>query len=313
MTNANIHRYRVRLIIDRDPRCCWIGIPIRQNNDPPLLWFRHRQVATRGLQAHEELAKDADGVLCTRRQGSRHGWPTCSRAEWARRIGRRGRDERVRNLQRWCVGRSKRYVSAFLCFSLLPQLPRIALHFSHTIGEALEPKKATPRHRRGRRVSPIALDRRRAVSNICQLIYQHSSRKTRKKRPGLKRCVRPAVGITSASHRNTARACVSLHPRQGLPPPGTVPPSVLFRTQAKLPSNGALHRRCQHAFCLRLHDIGATRPSGFAAVRLCAQKILAGPFSCGASLLFVFVVNLRHSWLCIFFEYIADFVSICRQ
>ena len=43
------------------------------------------------------------------------------------------------------MGRSKRYVSAFLCFSLLPQLPRIALHFSHTIGEALEPKKATPR------------------------------------------------------------------------------------------------------------------------------------------------------------------------
>jgi hypothetical protein len=183
MISANIHRYRVRLIIDRDPRCCWVVLPIRQDYDSSLLRLRHSRVATRGLQAREELAQDADGVLCARRQGSGDGWPACSRAERPRRIGRRGRDERVRDLQRWCVGRSKRYVSAFLCFSF-PFLPNhSALHcISATRSEnALEPKKATPRHRRGRRVSPIALDQGRAVSNICQLIYQQSTRKLEEK------------------------------------------------------------------------------------------------------------------------------------
>lgn len=122
---------------------------------------------------------------------------------------------------------------SFLSFPFLHQSPRIALHFSHTIGEALEPKKVTPRHPSWTQGFSIVLDRRRAVSNICQLIYQTSTRENSKERPGPKRCVRPAVGITSASHRNTARACVSLHPRQGLPPPGTVPPSILFRTPGK--------------------------------------------------------------------------------
>jgi len=167
MISANICRYRVCLIIDRDPGCCWIVLPIRQDYDSPLLRLRHCRVATRGLQAREELAQDADGVLCARRQGSGDGWPACSQAEWPWRIGRRGRDERVRHLQRWCVGRSKRYVScfSFLFVFLNPQSLRIALHFSHTIGEALEPEsKATPRHHHimdAGFLPPIALDRAR--------------------------------------------------------------------------------------------------------------------------------------------------------
>jgi hypothetical protein len=169
-TIANFYRYRVRLIIDRNQRCCWIVLPIRQDHDPPLLRIRHCRVAARGLQAREELAQDADGVLCAPRQGSGDGWPACSRAEWPRRIGRRGRDERVRHLQRWCVGRSKRYVSALLlaCFhSFFPSPIHTALHciFSHTIGGSARARRksshSTPPIVDAGFLSPIALDRRR--------------------------------------------------------------------------------------------------------------------------------------------------------
>jgi hypothetical protein len=144
------HRYRLRLVIDRDPRCCWVVLPIRQDNDSPILRLRHRRVAARGLQAREELAQDADGVLCARRQGSGDGWPACGRAERTRRLQRRGRDERVRHLQRWCVGRSKRYVS-FCSFSSLPPSffstsHWIASRLSHAIEKRTSAQKATTRH-----------------------------------------------------------------------------------------------------------------------------------------------------------------------
>ena len=143
MTSANIHRHRVRLIIDRDPRCCWIVLPIRQDYDSPLLWFRHRRVATRGVQTRKELAQDADGVLCARRQGSGDGWAACSRAEWPWRIGRRGRDERVRHLQRWCVGRSKRYVPSLLFFSFSP-IPHHNHSALHCISATRSEERSSP-------------------------------------------------------------------------------------------------------------------------------------------------------------------------
>lgn len=266
MISANIHRYRVRLIIDRDPRCCWVVLPIRQDYDSPLLRLRHSRFATRGFQAREELAQDADGVLCARRQGSGDGWPACSRAERPRRIGRRGRDERVRDLQRWCVGCSKRYVSfALLCFALLllsfpPQSLRIALHFSHTIGECARAEKShttPPSWTQG--FSHCPRSRKSGQQHLPAHLSTLDS-KTSKKSPGPKRCVRPAVGITSASHRNTARACVPLHPRQGLPLSGTALPSILSEPRENSLPDGVLHRSCQHAFYLRSHDIGATCP-----------------------------------------------------
>jgi hypothetical protein len=268
MIGANFYRYRVRLIIDRDQRCCWVVLPIRQDHDSPLLRIRHCRVAARGLQTREELAQDADGVLCAPRQGSGDGWPACSRAEWPRRIGQRGRDERVRHLQRWCVGRSKRYVSAllFACFPSFflppPYTPHCIAFFSHTIGESARALEKKPHHATivdaGFHSTHRPRSRKQeAVNKTCQLIYQ-----TRKnsRMPDPKRCVQPAVGITSASHRNTARAayrCTT--PCQG--------PSVLllqapylhpFQRIEELPTDGVLHCRCQHAFCLRSHGIGAT-------------------------------------------------------
>jgi hypothetical protein len=228
MISANIHRYRVRLIIDRDPRCCWVVLPIRQDYDSSLLRLRHSRVATRGLQAREELAQDADGVLCARRQGSGDGWPACSRAERPPRIGRRGRDERVRDLQRWCVGRSKRYVSAFFAFLSLfsPITPHCIAFQPHD--RKMRSSRKKPHHATvvdaGFLPSPSIKEERSAISASSSI---NNRLENSKKSPNPKRCVRPAVGITSASHRNTARACVSLHPRQGLPLSGTVLPSIL--------------------------------------------------------------------------------------
>jgi hypothetical protein len=72
--------------------------------------------------------------------------------------------------------------------------------------------------------SPSIKEERSAISASSSI---NNRLENSKKSPNPKRCVRPAVGITSASHRNTARACVSLHPRQGLPLSGTVLPSIL--------------------------------------------------------------------------------------
>lgn len=143
MIKANFHRYRVCLIVDRNQGCCWIVLPIRQDHDPPFLRLRYRRVATRGLQAREELAQDADGVLCARRQGSGDGWAACSRAEWPWRIGRRGRDERVRHLQRWCVGRSKRYVPSLLFFSFSP-IPHHNHSALHCISATRSEERSSP-------------------------------------------------------------------------------------------------------------------------------------------------------------------------
>jgi len=132
MISANYYRHRFRLVIYCDPGRCRIVLPIRQDNDPPILWLRYRRVATRGFQAREKLAQDADGVLCAPRQGSGDGWSACSRAEWTRCVRRRGRDERVRDFQRWCMGRPKRYVSVF------PSL----LHIYFALHSATRPESA---------------------------------------------------------------------------------------------------------------------------------------------------------------------------
>jgi hypothetical protein len=137
------------------------------------------------------------------------------------------------------VGRSKRYVSAFLCFSF-PFLPNhSALHcISATRSEnALEPKKATPRHRRGRRVSPIALDQGRAVSNICQLIYQQSTRKLEEKPKSEAVCATSRRNNLSIAPKHSTSLRI-VAPTPGSPALRHRAPFHPLRAQGKLPDGG---------------------------------------------------------------------------
>ena len=95
-TNSMFHRSRICTRQHRYSRCSWLRVQIRKNHDPPLLRLRHRRAATRRLQAREKQQQNADVLFRARRQGHGGGWWSISR------------DEPVRHLQRWCVGRASR-------------------------------------------------------------------------------------------------------------------------------------------------------------------------------------------------------------
>ena len=159
-------------------------------------------------------------------------------------------------------------------------------------------RKATPRHHRGRRVLSTHRPRSRkeeAVSSICQLIFKLEELEDARSEAVCATSRRNNLSI-APKHRTS---CVSLHPCQGLPLLQAPYLRPFMKNPEELPSSdGVLHRRCQHAFCLRSHDIGATQLWGWLVWLLCdfARKILAGLFSCGAfaCLLFLF---LDRFWL----------------
>lgn len=77
LTNANSRRYRICRFVDLDEGRCRLRLPVREDYDPTFLRIWNRRASARGLQAREELAENADGVLCARRQGAGDCWPTC--------------------------------------------------------------------------------------------------------------------------------------------------------------------------------------------------------------------------------------------
>jgi len=280
MISANFHRYRVRFIIDCDKGRCWIVLPVRQDYDPPILRLRYCRVAARGIQTREELAQDADGVFRSPRQGSGDGRPACRRAEWTRHIRRRGRDERVRNLQRWCVGRSKRYVFAFLSSLFLH------IHTHYISATPSKNARSEKPHYATIADAGLTLSRRsRSEKSGQQYLPAH----LQPREPRRRRC--EAVCATSRRNDLTiapkhCTSCVPLHRRQALDSPPTSRHRASFQNQevlgrvtsqmpARILSSVALHRR----------HIGVLP----AVVRLCAHANPCGTFSCGASC-FVFVI-----------------------
>jgi hypothetical protein len=154
---TNFYRHCIFVIVHCDPRRGWIGFPVCQDHDAALLRLRHCRAAARRLQEGEELSKNANGLLCARRQSSGDSGPEGRRSE--RRSYHQQRDERVRDLQRWCVGGPKRYVlEIFLSLHIPSSQPSRSCSKSHTSPPSRE-------HGTDRTLG------RRAVSEVCHLIF----------------------------------------------------------------------------------------------------------------------------------------------
>jgi hypothetical protein len=164
----------------------------------------------------------------------------------------------------------------FALLSISPLSNHFPLHcVSATRLEKRSSPKATTRHHRGlwtQGTSPVAISRGRAVSNICQLIFKLEELEERPRSEAVCATSRRNNLSIAPKHRTS---CVTVAPQAPCPLSEPKKDSFGWGVTSQMPAC-VLSSVARHWTAL-----GVARP---AAVQLCAQEILAGPFSCGASL-----------------------------